>query len=201
MTVFFRDRNSGNIVDARAARRRSRKAGYIHVPKDLGKWSAKLLDKCGVDPVAGSPKPDVDLAYKVLTGKCAEKVKGRWVQKWIVTDRYNDVDSLRGALLKEVDAIADEVRVAGVTVDGVRVATSPEGITNIITAKASGKGNRKFVADRSTVYTLTKKQVDEMHDKAVGHVQACYERQAELIAEIQSSDDPASVDIQSGWPE
>lgn len=74
----------------------------------------------------------------------------------------------------------------GLVAQGVALGVAPE---EVPWKAADGSFHMIAPADVGTIFGL-----------AAGHVAACFAREAELAAAIAAAEDPAAVDIATGWP-
>ena len=117
------------------------------------------------------------------------------------------------ARLRDPDARKDELadirwshQVAGVTVDGIGLRTDRESILDLadIAGRAAGAFPTTYKAVSGFVTLSTKAQATKYSKAQTDHVQACFDREAELFARIDElTNDPdalASLDLTEGWP-
>lgn len=198
--AFYRLRETGALVSAKAVRQRALdECGYLHVAKPEN-WSEEFFDRVGADPVYGTAQPEHDSFSQQARGRYAERMDGGWVQMWVITSRFSNVDEERKAVLRRLHRIADEKRDAGITVEGIPIRTDLTGITRITGAELGSMPERRFVTGEGESVTLTALQVANIFQHVDDHVQGCFDRWAELIHEVNVSDSPASVDLTAGWP-
>lgn len=97
----------------------------------------------------------------------------------------------------------DAAMASGVTVGGVAVHTddlSQQRITSAALAVTLDAGlTINWKADGGFV-TLSALQITAIAQAVRAHVQACFDREAELLAALAAAEDPEQVDITTGWP-
>lgn len=97
----------------------------------------------------------------------------------------------------------DQAIAAGITVSGMAVATddlSQQRITGAaLAASLDGDYSVNWKTEAGFV-ELSAAQVLAVAQAVRAHVQACFDREAELLPLIEAADDPASVEIDGGWP-
>lgn len=96
-----------------------------------------------------------------------------------------------------------EAEVAGITVNGTRVQTDRE-TRAILTGAALQAGRQPERAFRwkgpDGFVPLDSPTVLAIADAVSDYVQACFDREAALLAEVDEAEDPLGVDIESDWP-
>lgn len=106
-------------------------------------------------------------------------------------------------VLANLKAARDAALSGGVTVNGISVQTdnlSQQRLTAAaLAAQIDPAGTVRWKTADGFV-TLTAAQIVAVAMAVRAHVQACFDREAELMAEIEASDTPEAVDISTGWP-
>jgi hypothetical protein len=93
----------------------------------------------------------------------------------------------------------------GVTLGGVTIATDRQSqamVTGALLMMRS-QGAPKAVQWKTKNGTFAPIGLSELELAAqaiFAHIEACFAREAELLAELDAAEDPRSVDIYSGWP-
>lgn len=90
--------------------------------------------------------------------------------------------------------------------DGVE--TQADGAIAVVNATLTLRARRGVPAEAAQTWKLSNteyRQWNEDQIEAFGfaiadHIQACFEREAELSEEILAAEDPSSVDTSQGWP-
>lgn len=102
---------------------------------------------------------------------------------------------------KRIKERRDKALVAGTTVNGVTVATdnvSQQRITGVaLAATVDASITVRWKLPDSTFVTLTAAQIIDIAQGVRKHVQACFDREAELLAALEAGQ---SYDIDAGWP-
>lgn len=127
---------------------------------------------------------------------------GVWTLGWIVRDKTPE--ELAGDTKQKkavIKARRDEAMVAGTTVNGVTVATddlSQQRITGAaLAANIDNTITVKWKLPDDTFVTLDATQIIGIAQGVREHVQACFDREAELLAALEAGQ---SYDIDAGWP-
>lgn len=106
----------------------------------------------------------------------------------------------RVSLLASVKARRNEAILTGVTVGGVRIATDDLSQQRIMGAAVAAMMDSAYTVQWKTdtgFVPLDAATILAIATAVRAHVQACFDREAELIAEI-GADTP--YDIEAGWP-
>lgn len=104
-----------------------------------------------------------------------------------------------------LDALASrrwQAEIGGITVP--QVPTDHTTRATLTAAYVKAKENPAYTvrwkAGPGVFVTLDADTIIAMADAVAAHVQACFDREDELSAAILAAEDPASVDINTGWP-
>ena len=170
----------------------------VFLPQDASRWDAYALGMLGYVPVAASEPPAVNLRHNSVNGNDSDLVDGQYVQVWTVKPRYASLTELRERVIEHVEQLLEEKRDSGTVVLGVPVKTDGAGIARLQASVRGGKPNRKFIAG-GKVHRLNKAQIVAIADAVDDFQQGLYDRAADLIDQINASDTPDQVDINSGW--
>lgn len=104
----------------------------------------------------------------------------------------------------EVKANRDAALAAGITVGGVAVQTDDLSQQRILGAAVAAMLDPNMTvnwkAAAGQFVTLNAPTILALASAVRAHVQACFDREAALMAELASATDPAAVDVASGWP-
>jgi hypothetical protein len=109
----------------------------------------------------------------------------------------------KAAALTALAAKRYEVETGGIIVNGVAVATDDRSKTLLLGARLEALMNPATSLRWKTsdgFVPLSGSQIITISGAVRAHVQACFDREAELAARIAAADDPVAVDISSGWP-
>lgn len=109
--------------------------------------------------------------------------------------------AIAAATLREaVKARRDVAIAAGLTVEGVSVATDDQSQSRIMGAALSAMLDPGYSVQWKSAagfVTLTAPQVIGLASAIRAHVQACFDREAALLAALDAGE---QVDISTGWP-
>lgn len=109
--------------------------------------------------------------------------------------------AIAAATLREaVKAHRDAAIAAGLTVEGVSVATDDQSQSRIMGAALSAMLDPGYSVQWKSAagfVTLTAPQVIGLASAIRAHVQACFDREAALLAALDAGE---PVDISTGWP-
>lgn len=129
-------------------------------------------------------------------------VDGKWVRGWTVRDKTaeelaEDLDRKKAT----IKARRDKAMEAGTTINGVSIATddlSQQRITGAaLAANIDNTITVKWKLPDDTFVTLDATQIIGIAQGVREHVQACFDREAELLAALEAGQ---SYDIDAGWP-
>lgn len=107
------------------------------------------------------------------------------------------------AALAALSAKRYEVETGGIIVNGLPVATDDRAKTLLLGARLEVLGNPTLTLRWKTAdgfVALSATQIVAISSAVRAHVQACFNREADLSALISAAADPSSVDISTGWP-
>jgi len=165
--------------------------------------SNEMLREWGMEVVvtASDPAHDPD-TQKVQTSDQPELVDGQWtLTKTVVA---LTADELADVLVRKKQAIKnrrDEALNSGTTVNGVTVATddlSQQRITGAaLAATVDNTTTVKWKLPDDSFVTLDATQVIGIAQGVRAHVQACFDRESELLDALAAG---TAYDIDSGWP-
>lgn len=105
------------------------------------------------------------------------------------------------AIRDQIKARRDQAMRAGITVGGITVATddtSQQRVTGAALAAMLDPGYTVQWKAGSGFVTLTAPQVIGIAQAIRAHVQACFDREAALLAALVAG---GAVDIEAGWPQ
>ena len=105
-------------------------------------------------------------------------------------------------LVNVVSTIAKQKRNAGVTINGMHIATGPDGRSLLFGAIQGGKASRKIVTKTGRA-VLTKVQIEALATAVDNYLQAVFDNQYDLEEAIEAAADQAAldaIDINAGWP-
>jgi hypothetical protein len=165
--------------------------------------SNEILSEWGVEVVVRADDPIYDPdTQKVQTSDQPELIDGQWtLTKTVVA---LTADELADVLVRKKQAIKarrDEALNSGTTVNGVTVATddlSQQRITSAaLAATVDNTTTVKWKLPDDSFVTLDATQIIGIAQGVRAHVQACFDREAELLDALNAGID---YDIEAGWP-
>jgi hypothetical protein len=151
----------------------------------------------------------VEVSPPISTGECYD---GETLE--ITADTVTSTKVVRSKTAEELAAdtasrlwfLADyryEKEVGGVTVSSVPVNTDRETQSKLIAVRILAKEDVNYSVDwkgTDGFVTLNAATIIAIADAVATYVQACFSREKVLSAAINAAQDPASVDITTGWP-
>lgn len=159
--------------------------------------SAEALSEFNVYPVQASDKPE----HQSITHGCIEvtpkKSGDQWVQVWklVARERYEIAGRIADRRYQ-----AEE---AGIVIDGLRMNTDDRSKLLINGAALESTVNPSYVMRWKTpegFVDLTGEQVMGIARAVRAHVQACFDREAELLTELDAGTLTDAM-LEQGWPE
>lgn len=210
----FRCRDTGQILSQQQVKRTrcnnafrtytdeqgkvSRRPMILTFPRTQEQWlEPGFLDRAAIDPVHVLPMPENTELERAELGE-VELVEGRWQQGWVMVPRYESLEAWQAATLSRIRSTASARRNTRISVNGVSVRTDEKGIALIAAAVQIG-GDRAWVSGDEVVQ-LTQGQVLEIRDAVNAYVQACFDREAELITLVRQATVMQDVPVDEGWP-
>jgi len=165
--------------------------------------SNEMLSEWGVEVVVRADDPIYDPdTQKVQTSEQPELIDGQWtLTKTVVA---LTTDELADVLVRKKQAIKarrDQALSSGTTVNGVTVATddlSQQRITGAaLAATVDPNTTAQWKLEDDTFITLDSTQIIGIAQGVRAHVQACFDRESELLDALSAGID---YDINAGWP-
>jgi hypothetical protein len=114
---------------------------------------------------------------------------------------YDPLPDTKAAKLAELAEYRWERETGGITVNGLPVYTDDRSKLLLNGARSRGQGAR-WKTTAGFVH-LTAEEVEALAQAVAAHVQACFDREAELTEQIEALTDwqaVAAFDITTGWP-
>ena len=114
----------------------------------------------------------------------------------------NSLIDMKKMLIGLLAEIAKEKRNAGVTINGLHIATGPAGRSLLFGAIQGGKPSRKIVTKTGRV-VLTKAQIEALATAVDNYLQAVFDNQYDLEESIDAATTKTklnAIDINAGWP-
>ena len=126
---------------------------------------------------------------------------------WVVRAALPTLEELRARRLAELAGLRWERETGGTTFNGMPVATDAVSQTKYIGAVVGAQIDPNAVINwkmaDGTFVTLDAQAITAVAMAVRAHVQACFDREAELKARIETAatpDEISAVDIGAGWP-
>lgn len=169
-------------------------------PHVHGVPSKEILEKYGWQVLLSDPEPtDTSRIHK--RGP-VEYRNGEPYWTWVSRPKTpDDFENDKALERKAIRSRRDKALVAGTTVNGVTVATdnvSQQRITGVaLAATVDASITVRWKLPDSTFVTLTAAQIIDIAQGVRTHIQACFDREAELLAALEAGQ---SYDIDAGWP-
>lgn len=171
--------------------------------------SSELLAEWGVYPVVAAESPVVQEVHVAVPNTSPELVDGVWTLGWTIRDKTpeevaEDVERKKESIKNR----RDQAMVSGVSVtlsdtsvEDVTIATDDLSQQRITAAALAANINSattvKWKLPDNTFVTLSATQIIAAAQRVRSHVQACFDREAELLAALKAGE---AYDINAGWP-
>lgn len=123
----------------------------------------------------------------------------RWVDSGGVAAPQYTLAERRLNRLQDIKDKGWQVRQEGISFGGVVYNALPLDITHMILAEKTTK-EINWISKDGTTHLLTKQNISDMDELASDFVQEIRNCEIALINVIATSEDPESIDIESGWP-
>lgn len=171
----------------------------------------QLLAEYGIVPVTPAPQPSCEWHERVEELSPAI-LNGEWVQQWQVVPLGNAERDQLAAEIREARfaALAQkrwEVETGGITFNGMALATDAVSQTKyigaVVGAQLDPAVTMKWKLADGSFTTLDAGGITAVAMAVRAHVQACFDREAELKGQIEETTNPDavnSIDINAGWP-
>lgn len=173
-------------------------------------WPATPDDEAlaahGFARVVTAPAPEPPHRFATLRPAAApELVDGVWTIGWVVEEP--ELDDVKVALRDEVADRRWRHETGGVTVAGIAVATDDRSKLLLNgkyrTAEKNPAMLHRWKSPAGEV-VLTSAEVIALGDAVSAHVQACFDRELDLVTAIDAAvtlADALAIDLDAGWPE
>jgi len=176
-----------------------------------------LLAEWGVYPVRPAETPLVDeLIESVEEIAPVKQADGTWLQQWQVVEKYSAEERDRLLAEREVERerqqrtglvqqIANrrwQAEVAGIDVGGMHIDTGRDSQALITGATVQAMLDPSYALRWKTpdgFVDLTAEQIIAVANAARGHVQACFNREAELLDALDAGTFTPDM-LEQGWP-
>jgi hypothetical protein len=211
----FRCRETGQILNERQVRttrssnafrfttdesgQRKVRPMILTFPRTPEQWAdTAFLNAAALDLVSEDARPSDTETYTWELGEPVLR-DGQWMQPWLQIQKFSSLDEWRAFAMKKIAVTASARRSAGVTIGGVGVRTDEKGIA-MLTAAVQVGGNRTWVSG-GTVALLSEEDVIRMRDAVAAYIQGCFDREADLIVEVQGASTMQPLALDEGWPD
>lgn len=160
-------------------------------------------------PVFETPRPDHDaLTQMVREIAPVLTAKGHYEQRWEVVALDAETvaanrEARKAELTQQIAARRYAAETAGITVSGIRVDTSRDSQALITGAALSAMRDPAYVCRWKTpvgFVELDAPEIMALADAVRAHVQACFDREAELLTAIEEGEYSEEM-LEEGWPD
>lgn len=174
--------------------------------------NGEALDYHGADIVMPGPQPTGEW-WQSAVRDGVEEINGNWYEKWVLTPTEQPqgwLDQVKSNLLDQIAQKRWEVETGGITLpDGTKVDTDRESSQQKIKAAFDeAMKDENYVVNnwkvrKGVFVTLTNAQLRLIGQAVLAHIQACFDKEAALSAQILAAPDYATlmaIKINKGWP-
>lgn len=175
----------------------------IALPTTIGSTSipagATDLEQFGLVPIVGS-EPVYDPATQRVSGP-TYSFTGAVVERVYAVEDI-PVEELRARAAEQIADRRWQAEVAGITVNGMAVATDRDSQSLITGAAIAAMRDPAYVCRWKTAtgfVELNAEQLTAVADTVRAHVQACFDREAALLAELDAGTLTPEM-LEQGWP-
>jgi hypothetical protein len=211
----FRCRDTGAILTQQQVKRTRCSDAFRRILDDKGNpasrslilvfpdttegWtSSKFCDAAAIDPIHQDEKPESELGIIWVLSSEIYKTENGWRQGWTRRIRWNSAASWKAEMQDRIRRIASRRRDGPISIHGVKVKTDP---SSLMMAIAADTGIDRAWVSGNTGVRMTGIQVHEIRKAIEAHIQACFDREAELLNEVNSAEVISEIDIGEGWPD
>lgn len=175
----------------------------ITLPTTIGSTSIPVgatdLEQFGLVPIVGR-EPAHDSATQRVSGP-TYSFTGSMVERVYVVEDI-PAEEIRARAADQIAARRWQAEVGGITVNGIPMATDRDSQALITGAALAAMRDQAYVCRWKTAggfVELSAAQLIVVADTVRAHVQACFDREAALLAELEAGTlTPEMID--SGWP-
>lgn len=161
----------------------------------------------GVYPLIPT-EPGYDPITQDATEGQPVQIDGQWTQTWTITDAAPDVVAQRQAQQREQDRAQIAARryaaeTAGITVNSMAIDTSRDSQSLITGAALQATIDAAYTCRWKTAsgfVDLSSAQILAMATAVRAHVQACFDREAELLDQLAAGTLTPNM-LEQGWPQ
>lgn len=161
-------------------------------------------------------QPTHDLFFEEVTEVAPALVNGIAVQQWQVVEKYSPEErerllaereverekQQRTELVQQIASRRWQAEVGGITVNGIPMATDRDSQALITGAALAAMRDPAYVCRWKTAggfVALNAEQLTSVADTVRAHVQACFDREAALLAELEAGTLTPDM-LEQGWP-
>ena len=158
----------------------------------------------GMYPVGYAAAPDYNPdIHRIQNSNMPQLVDGKWtLTKTVVELTPEQLEDRKAQKKRQIKERRDKAISAGTTINGVSVATddlSQQRITGAaLAATVDNTTTIKWKLPDDTFVTLDATQIIGIAQGVRAHVQACFDREAELLAALDAGE---AYDLEAGWPQ
>ena len=131
-----------------------------------------------------------------------------YLDKQEALEEQRQAEARQRAILALPDRIAElrwQHETSGTTFNGIPLATDRESramMDGALMMLTNGPPNRtvRWKGKDRTFFEVDRDSLQAINEAVWEHVEACFDRERELLEAIEDAEDPLSVDIEAGWP-
>lgn len=139
---------------------------------------------------------------QIVQASSPTEIAGRWYMGWTVRDKTpGELESQVAQVRDQIAALRYQAEIAGITINGMRVETDDRAKLLINGAAVEAMLDADYVLKWKTAegfIELTGAQVSGIARAVRAHVQACFDREAELLAELEAGTLTDEM-LEQGW--
>ena len=141
---------------------------------------------------------------QIVQSSSPTEIAGRWYMGWTVRDKKpGELESQVAQVRDQIAARRYQAEIAGITINGMRVETDDRAKLLINGAALEAMLDADYAMQWKTIegfVELTGAQVIGVARAVRAHVQACFNREAELLAELEAGTLTDEM-LEQGWPQ
>ncbi|NLY59645.1 MAG: DUF4376 domain-containing protein [Gammaproteobacteria bacterium] len=163
------------------------------------------LAEYAVHPLTVTPEPEVDTDTQMLerNGFIYNDSEQRWETAWLVRPKNTDeLESDRAAIRQQVADRRYQAETSGTIINGMPIDTGRDSQALITGAAVSAMLDPGYTVHWKTgdgFVELTAEQIIGVATAVRSHVQACFDREAELLTALDGGTLTPEM-LQEGWP-
>jgi hypothetical protein len=173
---------------------------------------ALLVDSAFAE-IRNLPAKPADIPHKKMAWHAVSRESGQTAftglenGKWVIRSALPALEDVRRQKLDQLASVRWERETGGMTFNGMAVATDAVSQTKIIGAVVGAQIDPNAVINwkmaDGTFVTLDAQAITAVAMAVRAHVQACFDREAELKVEIEAAsttEEITAIDLNTGWP-